>query len=200
MKVKAKAYSTQEVAHFLRLALGSSFCWVKVLESMRNDRYDIAGLRLLPCIRLDNRIPVYALHDIKNFVRGMLARFADLAPHQPLQSVTVEYDPMIDWKLQKAKPIKASLIRGIKAAAIGLGVVGMFAGSAHAGKAEEPKTVYVGDGRWTCQGNSSQCAQVEANNRQREQQRQYESDRQRYEADRYIEENRRREQESRNRY
>ncbi len=36
----------------------------------------------------------------------------------------------------------------------------------------EPKVTYVGDGRYTCSGNSPQCAQVDDNNRQREAQRQ----------------------------
>ncbi len=36
----------------------------------------------------------------------------------------------------------------------------------------EPKVTYVGDGRYTCSGNSVQCAQIDANNRQREAQRQ----------------------------
>lgn len=64
-------------------------------------------------------------------------------------------------------------------------------------KAEDkPRTTYVGDGRYTCTGSASQCAQIDANSRQWEQIRQYESDRQRYEADRYIEENRRREKEN----
>ncbi len=36
----------------------------------------------------------------------------------------------------------------------------------------EPKVTYVGDGRYTCSGNSPQCAQIDANNRQREAQRQ----------------------------
>lgn len=35
----------------------------------------------------------------------------------------------------------------------------------------DPKTIYIGDGRFACQGNSTQCAQVDANNRQRESQR-----------------------------
>ena len=44
----------------------------------------------------------------------------------------------------------------------------MMAFSVHA----EPKVTYVGDGRYTCSGNSPQCAQIDANNRQREAQRQ----------------------------
>lgn len=37
-------------------------------------------------------------------------------------------------------------------------------------KDDKPVT-YVGDGRWHCVGSSAQCAQVDANNRQRESQR-----------------------------
>jgi hypothetical protein len=36
----------------------------------------------------------------------------------------------------------------------------------------EPKVTYAGDGRYTCSGNGSQSAQIDANNRQREAQRQ----------------------------
>lgn len=39
--------------------------------------------------------------------------------------------------------------------------------SAHA----ESRVTYVGDGRYACQGSSSTCAQIDANNRQRESQR-----------------------------
>jgi hypothetical protein len=200
MKIKAKAYSTQEVAHYLRLALGSSFSWVKVLESMRNDGYSISGIDLQPCTKLPGRIPVYASHDIVGFVRKMKSKFAHLGAKEPIQSVTVEYDASLPWQFQRSEPIKARLVRGVKAAVIGVGLSAMCAAYAHAGKADESKVTYVGDGRYTCQGNSSQCAQVEAANRQREQQRQYDNDRQRYEAGRYIQEQPRREQENKSRY
>lgn len=39
--------------------------------------------------------------------------------------------------------------------------------SAHANS----RVTYVGDGRYACQGSSSTCAQIDANNRQRESQR-----------------------------
>ncbi len=57
----------------------------------------------------------------------------------------------------------------------------------------KPEVVYVGDGRYACQGdrNSPACAQVDANNRQREDRRAYE-----YERKRDEEERRRREFES----
>ncbi len=54
----------------------------------------------------------------------------------------------------------------------------------------KPEVVYVGDGRYVCQGdkNSPACAQVDANNRQREERRAYE-----YERKHDDEERRRRE-------
>lgn len=61
------------------------------------------------------------------------------------------------------------------------------------------RITYVGDGRYTCSGDLAACAQIEASNRQREQQRQFEYERKRYEMERYIRENREREQELRNR-
>lgn len=49
---------------------------------------------------------------------------------------------------------------------------------------DETKVTYVGDGRYTCSGSNAQCAQVESNNRLREQQRQIESDRRQYDYER----------------
>jgi len=42
--------------------------------------------------------------------------------------------------------------------------------------ADKPVVRYAGDGRYTCSGNSPECAQVAANNRAREQQRQSQDD------------------------
>lgn len=61
---------------------------------------------------------------------------------------------------------------------------------------EKPRITYVGDGRYACSGSTSACAQVDANNRQREQIRQFEADRQRYETERYNQEIRRRQMEN----
>lgn len=62
----------------------------------------------------------------------------------------------------------------------------------------EPKVTYVGDGRYTCSGNSVQCAQIDANNRQREAQRQAdyqrEQDRAQAAVDRIRNDNERRKQ------
>lgn len=63
--------------------------------------------------------------------------------------------------------------------------------------AAEPKVTYVGDGRYTCSGNSAQCAQVEANNRQREMQREMDYQREQDRAQRYVDESRLRDEERR---
>lgn len=58
--------------------------------------------------------------------------------------------------------------------------------STYATARDKPEVIYAGDGRYVCKGdrNSPTCAQVEANNRQREQQRQWEYERNRYETER----------------
>jgi hypothetical protein len=61
--------------------------------------------------------------------------------------------------------------------------------------AAEPKVTYVGDGRYTCSGNSPQCAQIDANNRQREAQRQADYQRDQDRAQNYVDNSRRREEE-----
>lgn len=61
----------------------------------------------------------------------------------------------------------------------------------------DPKVTYVGDGRYTCSGNSAQCAQIDANNRQREAQRQSDYQRDQDRAQRYVDDSRRREVERR---
>lgn len=61
--------------------------------------------------------------------------------------------------------------------------------------AAEPKVTYVGDGRYTCSGNSAQCAQIDANNRQREAQRQADYQRDQDRAQNYVDNSRRREEE-----
>lgn len=202
IKKGAALLSTEEAAFALRQALGNISAWHKTLECMRNDQYAFMGLRLLPATRINDGYgwrPYYDAADLRKFILDVRGKCGLAVAGKPVSSKRGDYDPNVSWKVQKTKPM-ARMIRGIRAAAIGLGVSAMMVSPGHAGKTDEPKTTYVGDGRWACAGNSAQCAQVEANNRQREQQRQYESDRQRYEADRYIQENRRREQENRNRY
>lgn len=61
--------------------------------------------------------------------------------------------------------------------------------------AAEPKVTYVGDGRYSCSGNSVQCAQIDANNRQREVQRQADYQRDQDRAQNYVDNSRRREEE-----
>lgn len=63
--------------------------------------------------------------------------------------------------------------------------------------AAEPRVTYVGDGRFVCQGDSAACAQVDANNRQREMQRQYQDQRDNDRANRYVEEQRRQDEQRR---
>ena len=84
-------------------------------------------------------------------------------------------------------------VRGI----VKLGTSCLFACSASLALAGEPKVTYVGDGRYTCSGNSAQCAQVEANNRQREMQREMDFQREQDRAQRYVDEGRRRDEERR---
>lgn len=62
----------------------------------------------------------------------------------------------------------------------------------------ETKSEYVGGGRYLCQGNSTQCAQVDANNRA-----QSDRDAQRYQQDQdraqsYVDRERRKDEERRN--
>lgn len=84
-------------------------------------------------------------------------------------------------------------VRGI----VQLGTSCLFACTASLALAAEPKVTYVGDGRYTCSGNSAQCAQVDANNRQREMQRELEYQREQDRAQRYVDESRRKEDERR---
>ena len=58
------------------------------------------------------------------------------------------------------------------------------------------RVTYVGDGRYTCSGNSAQCAQIDANNRQREVLRDIERQREDDRLKRVIDENRKREEEA----
>ena len=64
----------------------------------------------------------------------------------------------------------------------------------------DPRVTYVGDGRYTCSGNRVQCAQVDANNRQREALRILERQREDDRVKRYIDENWKREEEAKRRY
>ncbi len=61
----------------------------------------------------------------------------------------------------------------------------------------DPKVTYVGDGRYTCSGNSAHCAQIDANNRQREAQRQSDYQRDQDRAQSYVDDTRRHEEERR---
>jgi hypothetical protein len=56
---------------------------------------------------------------------------------------------------------------------------------------------YAGDGRYTCSGNSAACAQVDANNRQRESQRQAEYQRDQERAQSIVDRERRKDEERR---
>lgn len=62
---------------------------------------------------------------------------------------------------------------------------------------EDARVTYVGDGRYTCSGNSAACAQVDANNRQRESQRQAEYQRDQDRAQAYVDRERRKDEERR---
>jgi hypothetical protein len=62
---------------------------------------------------------------------------------------------------------------------------------------EDARVTYVGDGRYTCSGNSATCSQVEANNRQRESQRQAEYQRDQDRAQSYVDRERRKDEERR---
>lgn len=56
---------------------------------------------------------------------------------------------------------------------------------------DDARVTYVGDGRYTCSGNSATCAQIDANNRQRESQRQAEYQRDQDRAQAYVDRERR---------
>ncbi len=61
----------------------------------------------------------------------------------------------------------------------------------------ESRVTYVGDGRSACSGSSATCAQVDANNRQRESQRASDYQREQDRAQDYVERERRKEWERR---
>ena len=58
---------------------------------------------------------------------------------------------------------------------------------------DEARVTYVGDGRYTCSGNSVACAQVDTNNRQRESQRQADYQREQDRAQSYVDRERHKE-------
>lgn len=62
----------------------------------------------------------------------------------------------------------------------------------------DTKAIYVGDGRFACQGNSTQCAQADVNNRQRESQRANEYQRSQDHAQAVVDRERRRDDDRRN--
>ena len=61
----------------------------------------------------------------------------------------------------------------------------------------ESRVTYVGDGRTACSGNSSACAQADANNRQRESQRASDYQREQDRAQDYVDRERSKERERR---
>lgn len=84
----------------------------------------------------------------------------------------------------------------MKNSLIVLSVVALTASSA---AQADPRVTYVGDGRYTCSGNSAQCAQIDANNRQREALRDFERQREEDRVKRYIDDNRKRGEEAKQR-
>lgn len=62
---------------------------------------------------------------------------------------------------------------------------------------DDTRVTYAGDGRYTCSGNSAACAQVDANNRQRESQRQAEYQRDQDRSQAYVDRERRKDDERR---
>lgn len=75
-------------------------------------------------------------------------------------------------------------------------ILALFATAALA--KDDARVTYVGDGRYTCSGNSTTCAQVDANNRQRESQRQAEYQRDQDRAQAYVDRERRKDNDRRN--
>ena len=63
---------------------------------------------------------------------------------------------------------------------------------------DEARANYAGDGRYTCSENSIACAQIDANNRTRESQRQAEYQRDQDRAQAYVDRERRKDEERRN--
>lgn len=62
---------------------------------------------------------------------------------------------------------------------------------------EDVRVTYVGDGRYTCSGSNAACAQVDANNRQRESLRQAEYQRDQDRTQAYVDRERRKDEERR---
>lgn len=65
---------------------------------------------------------------------------------------------------------------------------------------DDTRTTYVGQGRYTCNGNSAACAQIDQNNRQAEQLRQYEYQREQDRAQAAVERERRLQEQDRRNY
>lgn len=62
----------------------------------------------------------------------------------------------------------------------------------------EPKSTYVGDGRFACRGSSTQCAQVDANNRQQQERQSNDYQRSQDHAQAVVDRERRKDEQRRN--
>lgn len=107
--MKVKVFSSGEVAHMLRLALGPMREWSDCLADMRRDKTDIDGLRLLPACKVrDGRAwrPAYAAENIIEFVLEVRGRHPEIMTREPIRGFEVELDPLDarSWSVRKIKP------------------------------------------------------------------------------------------------
>lgn len=73
-------------------------------------------------------------------------------------------------------------------------VAALLAAAFAAQAKEDPKVTYVGQGRYTCSGNSPACAQVDANNRNQQERSNYEYKRSQDAAQAVVDRERRKEE------
>lgn len=102
MKERAVAITTQEVALFLRRALGPHVCeeWSHALAEMRSDENtSVHGVRLLPAARTvinGKRRPVYSAEAVEEFVRELVRQIEHtglIRPGAPVRLLEIEVDP-----------------------------------------------------------------------------------------------------------
>jgi hypothetical protein len=103
MKVKALVLTAADTAFVLRAKLGPLRSWPTFLSDGIRGRQDIAGHRLLPCCRRRERRayrPAYALTDIEEFVRNVLAE-EPAAGKIPITAAPVVIDTSLGWRANK---------------------------------------------------------------------------------------------------
>ncbi|MBU9558967.1 hypothetical protein [Burkholderia multivorans] len=104
MKVKETIYPAGETAMILRDFLGAMRSWDDALADMRKGRTDVCGHVLTPAARhYDGRAwrPMYAVSEIKAFIRKVHASTTLAVAKQAPQGFVVEFDTAIHWRHQK---------------------------------------------------------------------------------------------------